>query len=107
GFKRFDLIAKCVKLHLMSEQQEKRLHQQIAVSKHQGTDVRAMLEMLADVIIQYGSDGRIIWCNQQLCSLMECEAEELVGKALPELGIDIPAPAGRGRKGSRAEGVVH
>src|SRR5690606_24332010 len=37
----------------------------------------------------------------------ECEAEELVGKALPELGIDIPAPAGRGRKGSRAEGVVH
>jgi len=91
----------------MSEPHEKQLHQQIAVSKHQGTDVRAMLEMLADVIIQYGGDGRIIWCNQQLCSLMECEAEELIGKALPELGIDIPALAGRGWKGNRAEGVVH
>lgn len=66
-----------------------------------------MLEMLADVVIQYDGEGRILWCSQQLCVLMECEAEELIGKALPELGIDIPALSGQDHQSGRVEGVVH
>jgi PAS domain S-box-containing protein len=80
---------------------------QPAPLRRPGGGVRAMLDLLADVVIQYDSEGRIIWCNQQLCSLMECEADDLIGKALPELGIDVPAHSHRGRNGDKAEGVVH
>ena len=86
---------------------EAQLNQQTAAIKPRGTGVRAMLETLADVVIEYDDEGRILWCNQQLCTLMECEASELIGKVLPELGIDIPPPSTLHRNGNRTESVVH
>lgn len=91
----------------MTRQQENHMPVQLAPLRRSGGGVRAMLDHLADVVIQYDTDGRIIWCNQQLCSLMECEAEDLIGKALPELGIDVPAHSHRKRNGDKVEGVVH
>lgn len=72
-----------------------------------GTGARAVLEALADVVIQYDQQGRILWCNQLLGELMECSVDELVGKALPELGIDIPSlTAGQGSN-REVEAVIH
>lgn len=77
-----------------------------AIKGHQ-EDVRSALGALGDVVIQYDHDGRILWCNPQLCFLLECAASDLKGKLLPELGIDIPVGPGSPAEDGPPESVVH
>lgn len=89
----------------MNQGQERHLSREVEASKAIGSGVQTLLESLADIVIEYDDDGRILWCNQQLCALMECEASELIGKAVPELGIDMPMVAAR--RDGRAESAIH
>src|SRR5690606_18106024 len=49
-----------------------------------------LLEALGDLVVHRDRDGRILYANRVLAELMECEVQELIGKTLPELGIDVP-----------------
>jgi len=48
-----------------------------------------LLEALGDLVVHRDGEGRILYANRILCELMECVAAELVGKTLPQLGIDV------------------
>ncbi|WEX09544.1 response regulator [Chelativorans sp. AA-79] len=48
-----------------------------------------LLETLGDLVINRDGEGRILYANRVLGELMECDARDLVGQTLPQLGIDI------------------
>ena len=48
-----------------------------------------LLEALGDLVVHRDGKGRILYANRILSELVECDASELVGKTLPQLGIDI------------------
>ncbi|WP_309082566.1 response regulator [Chelativorans sp.] len=48
-----------------------------------------LLEALGDLVIHRDREGRILYANRILGELMECDARELFGKSLTQLGINV------------------
>ena len=51
--------------------------------------LRGLIDALGDLVIHRDRDGKIVYANKIFADLFECEARELSGKSLEELGIDI------------------
>lgn len=50
---------------------------------------RGLVDALGDIVVHRDREGRIVYANSVLGSLLERDPEELEGKTLGELGIDI------------------
>jgi PAS domain S-box-containing protein len=50
---------------------------------------RGLVDALGDVVVHRDRDGRIVQANAVLARMLEADPETLVGRTLPELGIDI------------------
>ena len=50
---------------------------------------RGLVDALGDIVVHRDREGRIIYANRVLASLLDRQADELEGKTLAELGIDI------------------
>ena len=50
---------------------------------------RGLVDALGDIVVHRDREGRIVYANRVLASLLGREVEELEGKTLAEVGIDI------------------
>ncbi|WP_011582989.1 PAS domain-containing hybrid sensor histidine kinase/response regulator [Chelativorans sp. BNC1] len=65
------------------------------VSQMQEAEQRfyGLLETLGDLVINRDGEGRILYANRIFGELMECEPQDLFGKTLHQLGVDITPPS--------------
>ncbi|MDP3897389.1 MAG: ATP-binding protein, partial [Mesorhizobium sp.] len=50
---------------------------------------RGLIDALGDLVVHRDRDGRIVYANSVLADLLETDAEQLSGKTLAELGIEV------------------
>ena len=50
---------------------------------------RGLVDALGDIVVHRDRDGRIVQANAVLAEVLRRSADDLVGRTLPELGIDI------------------
>ncbi|MEX0957263.1 MAG: ATP-binding protein [Rhizobiaceae bacterium] len=50
---------------------------------------RGLVDALGDIVVHRDREGRIVYANRVLASLLERDAEQLEGKMLADLGIEI------------------
>lgn len=51
--------------------------------------LRGLIDALGDLVVHRDREGRIVYANQIFADLFDCEARELSGKTLEQIGIDI------------------
>ncbi|MEX0345644.1 MAG: ATP-binding protein [Rhizobiaceae bacterium] len=51
--------------------------------------LRGLIDALGDLVVHRDREGRIVYANKIFADLFDCEARELSGKTLGQIGIDI------------------